>query len=105
MNAGVIVGIDTGGTFTDIVAIAGGRLHVNAAVAPGGELRAAILDADATPIAGLTADRCTPITGDVRAAGVSWAGGSDLRAARDAHEHVRVAFTMRRAALYAWWIA
>jgi len=82
----------------------GRRLRINAAVKPGGEIRVAVLDMDGKPLPGLTADRSAPITGDSTSAAVNWAGNSDLTAAREQHEHLRLAFTLQRAELYSWWI-
>jgi len=82
----------------------GRRLRINAAVKPGGEIRVAVLDMDGKPLPGLTADRSAPITGDSTSAAVNWAGNSDLTAARERHEHLRLAFTLQRAELYSWWI-
>jgi hypothetical protein len=86
------------------LSFAGRRLRVNAAVAPAGEIRVAVLDPDGKPVAGPTHERCSPITGDATSTQVTWGSNSDLAGARDALEHVRLAFTLQRAALYSFWI-
>ena len=83
--------------------IQGDRLHINAAVAPGGEIRVGLLDYEGKPIRGYTTEACSRITGDSTDVKVDW-GRSDLDSVIESHEHVRLKFEMRKAQLYSFWV-
>jgi hypothetical protein len=71
--------------------------------APEGELRVDVLDREARPIAGFTADSCVPVRGDRTRAKVTWSNASDL--ARVAGEGVRLRFHLTRGKLYSFWVS
>ena len=84
------------------LAFGGQMRYVNAAVAAGGRLRVAILDRDAQPLPGFSAEHCRPLTGDSTAMPVIWETGalSELTA-----EPVRLRFDLETAQLYSFWVA
>ncbi len=75
---------------------AGNRLHVNAAVRPGGEIRVSVLDRHYAPLAGYAS---LPVSGDGVDLPVRWRGAADLREAREAGS-VRLRFEMKAASLF-----
>ena len=79
-----------------------GTLCVNARADGGGSVRAAVLEEDGTPIAGLGFDDCAPLGGDSLRAPVSWSGGDSLGPLKD--RYVRLAFRLERAGIYSFWI-
>ena len=81
----------------------GTRLHVNAEVAPGGEVRAGFVSRDGSYVAGLSPDDCQPITENGVAIPVRWRGGHDLGAL--ATSDVRLEFRLRQAKLYSFRIS
>ena len=80
----------------------GKRLHVNATVAGGGEIRVAVLDEKRKPIAGYSVGGCKAITGDGIDRPVSWTGKTDLAGLQNSK--VRLRFELRNAKLYSFWI-
>ena len=82
----------------------GRRLFVNAKVSEGGFLRVEILDtAGRTPVDGFAFGNAVPITGDQLRAPLTWRDGKDVGAL--AGQEVRLRFVLRRASLYAFWVA
>ena len=79
-----------------------GTLCVNARADGGGSVRAAVLEEDGTPVAGLGFADCAPLEGDSLRAPMSWAGGDSLRPLKD--RYVRLAFRLERAGIYSFWI-
>ncbi len=78
----------------------GSHLHLNAQVAKGGRLRAAIVTADNRPITGFGLDDCLAMTGDHIDLTMTWAGGAKLpRAVRP-----RLQFELSNADLFSFWI-
>lgn len=73
---------------------------LNAAVGSGGSVRAELLDGEAKPIPGFTAEECVPITGDSVAHRVQWKGG-----ALAADTRVRVRVTATNARLYSIFVS
>ena len=98
INAGDEVGTVT----TRPVDFHGSRLHVNAAVAQGGELRAEILTHDGKPMVDYRAVDCLPITADGIDLPVSWKAGAKL-AGLD-HSRIRFRFSMKNTKLFSFWI-
>jgi len=75
----------------------GNRLHVNAAVRPGGEIRVSVLDRRYAPVHGYAVS--LPVTGDAVDLPVRWPQAPDLAAARAAGS-VRLRFDLKNASLY-----
>ncbi|HMF94616.1 MAG TPA: hypothetical protein VKE96_09990 [Vicinamibacterales bacterium] len=71
--------------------------------ASAGELRVEMLDADARPIPGFTADACVAVRMNSTHAPVTWSGSADL--ARLSGETVRFRFHLTRGSLYAFWVS
>ena len=84
------------------VRFTGSHLFVNAAIDPGGELRAEILNADGKVVEPFAADRCTPIAGDATRVAIRWSARSiaDL-----VGETVRFRFYLRGGRLFSFWVA
>src|SRR5580704_10748199 len=57
MATTVVIGIDTGGTFTDLVAIAGGRLRVHKVLSTPGDPARAVITGLKAMLEGATHDR------------------------------------------------
>ena len=98
------VSIDAGdhpGTLTTRpLTFQGERLHVNAKVAAGGRLRAALLTQDHQPIPGFTLDDCEAVTGDTIDRVLTWRGGTDLSQV----VRPRLKFELSRARVFSFWI-
>ncbi|PYV13593.1 MAG: hypothetical protein DMG07_13970, partial [Acidobacteria bacterium] len=88
-----------GNVVTKRIVAAGASLHVNVD-APGGVLRAEMLDADRHPIPGFSLEESIPVTADNLNAGLRWRNASVASLAGKA---VRVRFELRNASLYAFW--
>jgi len=80
----------------------GNYLFVNAN-ADGGEVTAEILDLDGAAIEPFTRENCRPISTDSTFQRVTWRGADTVHDV--AARHVRLRFHVRRAALYAFWVA
>lgn len=76
------------------------RLELNAAVAPAGEIRVEVQQADGTPLPGFEATSCTPIQGDKLRHAVYWGERSGDEAWPQ--RSVRLEFSLRDAQLYAF---
>jgi len=80
----------------------GKTLHLNAEVADDGEIRVAFLSRAGKTIERFCAKDCVPIRGDAIDLPVRWQGGADIGALSSSD--ARIAFTLRKAKLYAFWI-
>ena len=80
----------------------GKALHLNADVAPDGEIRAGFRSRSGEAIPKFGTDACVPVHGDAIDIPVRWQGGSDISAL--SNTDVRIEFRLRRAKLYAFWI-
>jgi hypothetical protein len=90
-----------GSVLTKPISWPGKTLKINAAVQPGGYLKAALVGPDGHPLPGYSADECVPFTGDSLAATIGWK-------ARDAvpsplPEGTRIRYFLKCADLYAFW--
>ena len=89
-----------GEVVTSPFALGDKTLHVNVDAA-NGELRAEVLDAETmTPLAGLSAGDCNPVTGDHISAPVTWSDGPGP----GGEKAVRARFELRNARLFAFWL-
>ena len=86
---------DSGRVRTKPLRLTSSSLIVNAD-AKGGELRAALLEADGTPISGFTAEECLPLTADATRWQVKWQNGASVPTDRD----VCVAIQMKTARFF-----
>ncbi|MFM8220429.1 MAG: hypothetical protein ACKOJF_16060, partial [Planctomycetaceae bacterium] len=98
--AGRLAGYRAGEDVADLRTVplrsTGRRLQLNARVAPGGEIRVALLRPDGSPVPGRGINDCAPVTGDSRTAAVSWNSGADVVAQAGLIVH----FTLRHAELF-----
>lgn len=93
-------GTDPGILTTRPLTFQGNRLHVNAQVAKGGRLRAALVTEDNRPISGFGFDDCRAVTGDGIDLEVTWRNGATLpKAGRP-----RLKFELTRTGLFSFWI-
>lgn len=76
----------------------GNRLLLNVKCAAEGRVRAALLNADGTPIPGFDLADCDPLTGDAVRGAVQWKGSSDVSALKG--KPVRVKLQLERSNLY-----
>ena len=93
---------DTGTLITRPLNFHGSKLHVNAAVAPGGRLRVGIATRDGKPVPSYDTADCLPIDGDGIDLPVAWKGREELAGLDDSQ--VRLRFQMRDAKLFSFWI-
>ncbi|MDZ7620388.1 MAG: hypothetical protein U1E05_25580, partial [Patescibacteria group bacterium] len=100
--ASLDAGPDGGVVITRPVTFEGKHLFVNAA-APGGRLRAAVLDEKGEPIAPFTLENSVPFSGDGTLEMLQWNGGDDLSALRN--NPVRFQFELSDGSLYAFWVS
>jgi len=100
LNAG-----DKSGTvLTRPLTWAGRTLLVNAEVAPGGYVKAAVLDIDGKPVRGYGLDQCRPMRKDTVSGAITWAGAAALPAGAGMaiEKHLRLRFEVRNAKLYSF---
>ena len=71
--------------------------------APGGELRAEVLDEAGKAIPPFTRGRCVPVRGDSTCQAVRWKPAADL--GKLAGKAVRLRFHLRKGRLYAFWVS
>ncbi|WP_144413804.1 glycosyl hydrolase family 32 [Kiritimatiella glycovorans] len=100
--ASMDAGADPGTLTTRPVTFSGKRLFVNVD-APGGRLRAAVLDENGEPIPPFTLENCKPLSVDSTLAAVRWKGGADLSELADTP--VRFQFELTDGSLYAFWVS
>ena len=79
-----------------------GKLYVNAEIANDGYLKVEVRNADGTAVEPYRLDACEAVIGDALKAPVSWAGESKLTCPKDQCQ--RLAFQLRKAKLYSFWI-
>lgn len=95
-------GAGSPGTLTSRpVTFTGSKLHVNAAVRPGGSLTVAVLDTSGAVIDGYSSS--APVRGDRLDAVVTWPGGRTLGQLKG--EPVALRFTLSGADLYSYWVS
>ena len=80
----------------------GGRLHVNADVADGGELKVAVVRRDGQVMEGHGVAQCDTVRGDGIDLPVTWQGRSGLSGLEDMS--VSLCFELRNADLFSFWI-
>jgi hypothetical protein len=100
--ASMHAGSEPGTLTTRPVTFSGKRLFVNVD-APGGRLRAEVLDADGKPIEPFTMANSIPFSGDSTLEELKWKGGTDLSAL--AGQPVRFRFELTNGSLYAFWVS
>jgi hypothetical protein len=98
LNAGASLGTVT----TRPIVFGGSRLFVNVDCLKG-ELKAEVIGEDGNGIAPFTLENCIPVTSDSTLAAITWKNASDLSAL--AGKPVRLRFTLRRGAFYAFWVS
>jgi len=80
----------------------GKSLFVNAEVASGGWVKAAVLSREATPIAGYDLQDAVAMTKGTTQGRLTWAAKDQLDASID--DHLRIRFELKDAKLYSFWI-
>ena len=98
VNAGEHVGT----LVTRPIDFEGTRLHVNAAVVQGGELRVEILTSDGKPITGYGTAECVATSGDGIDLPVAWNANPGLNGL--GQSQVRFRFQLKNAGLFSFWI-
>lgn len=98
LDAGASVGTLT----TRPVTFSGACLFVNVDC-PQGELKAEVIGEDGKAIAPYTLATCTPVKADSTLAAITWKNASGLSSL--AGKPVRFRFSLRRGALYAFWVS
>jgi len=99
--AAMVAGDQEGTLRSKPLRLPSGRLHVNAAIEPGGVLTVGLLDAAGEPLTGFGETECLPCTGDALDARIAWRNQERLPAAPE--DGLRLSFRFRRAKLYAFW--
>ena len=84
------------------LALPGKALFVNADVSDGGWVKAAVLSVDREPLASYGLADSTALTKGTTRRRMTWRQASEVKCAGS--EHVRLAFELQRAKLYAFWI-
>jgi hypothetical protein len=100
--ASMDAGAEPGTLTTRPVTFSGKRLFVNVD-APGGRLRAAVLDENGDPIPPFTLENCQPLSTDSTLEAVTWKGDPDL--SELAGNPVRFQFELTDGSLYAFWVS
>lgn len=98
LNAGQI----TGQVITRPLTFEGKSLFINATVANGGWVKAAVLSQDSQPVTSYTLDDAVSLTGDAIKGRMTWKTTKDLVSPGD--HHVRLLFQLKDAKLYSFWI-
>ena len=98
LNAGAKVGR----IVTRPLTFAGGKLHVNAQVAPGGYIKVGLQSESGKAVKPYSSAACRPVAGDVLAAPVVWRGAETIKPPAGAMS--RLVFEMKNAKLYSFWI-
>ena len=82
----------------------GRNLLVNAEVAPGGHVKATVLDIDGRPVKGYGLAQCTPVRKDTVGGAITWSGAATLPAGSGTaiERHLRLQFEVRKAKLYSF---
>jgi len=95
-------GNDTGVLTTRPLDFKGSRLHVNATVAGGGQLRVGLMKHSGKPIPGYDLSDCMSIDGDGIDLPVAWKGKATLAGLEDSQ--VRLRFELKNTKLFSFWI-
>jgi hypothetical protein len=93
---------------TRAITFKGDRLFVNVN-APQGELRVSVLDANGSPVEGLTAQDCVPISQDSACAEVKWSSGAGSKSdaphlSSVAGRPCRLRFHLQSGQLFSFWV-
>ena len=98
LNAGEEIGSVT----TRPLTFTGARLHVNAEVANGGAIRAALLTRASEPVSGYGLEDCTPLQAGGLDVPVSWGTGNQLPPPEEGP--ARFVFELKNAKVYSFWV-
>jgi hypothetical protein len=96
--AALVAGDTPGTILTRPLTHSAGRLWVNAKVAPGGFVRAEILNASGDPIKGYSEGDCTAFSGDSAGVALAWGERNTIPA------NSQIRFVLRNAKLYSFWV-
>ena len=80
----------------------GKKMFVNADVAEGGWVKAAVLTRESEPIASYTLDNSIALTKDIIKGRMIWDSKKELAPSGD--DHLRLVFQLKKAKLYSFWI-
>jgi hypothetical protein len=95
-------GEDEGTLLTKPLRFDAGTLRINAAVQPGGYVKAELLDAPGQPRPGYEVDHCQAFQGDSLNGELTWAGKAAVPPS--APDGTRIRFLLKKAKLYSFWI-
>jgi len=100
--ASLNAGDKPGQIVTRPLAFRGKSLFVNADVAEGGWVKAAVLTRDSKPMAGYTLDDAVPLIKNTTKGQMTWKSKGKLAPPGD--DHLRIVFQFKHAKLYSFWI-
>jgi len=80
----------------------GKKIFINADVAEGGWVKAALLTRDSEPLASYTLDDSIPLAKDTAKGRMSWKAEKEI--SRPGDSHIRLVFQLKNAKLYSFWI-
>ena len=93
---------DAGQLTTRPINFQGQRLHVNAAVAEGGELKVEVLTDKGHEVSGYSVSDCVPIVDDKIDMPVEWNSKTNLAGLENSY--IRFRFHLKNAKLFSFWI-
>jgi len=100
--AAMTAGEQQGAILTTLLRSGPGRLYVNADVAPGGSLKAEILDENGNPRPGFDLAAATSLTEDALRSPMSWSETTQIEHGED--EAFQIRFVLKNAKLYSFWL-
>lgn len=100
--ASLNAGNKPGRIVTRPLAFAGKSLLVNAEVADGGWIKAAVWSRDARPVSEYSLDEAVPVTKGTTRGRMAWKSKDKLEPPDE--DHLRIAFQLKNAKLYSFWI-
>jgi hypothetical protein len=100
--ASLNAGQQPGQILTRPLAFQGKSLLVNADIADGGWIKAAVLSRDSRPMSGYGLDDAVALTKDTTKGRMGWNSGRGLDPPDD--DHLRILFELKNAKLYSFWI-
>lgn len=100
--ASLNAGENPGQIVTRPLTFEGRSLFINAEIAQGGWVKAAVLSRDSKPLGGCSLDEAVPLTRGTTEGRMTWKAGAQLESSGD--DHRRIIFQLKNAKLYSFWI-
>lgn len=95
---------EPGSVVTRPLTFKGESLFINAEVADGGYIKAAVLSRTSEPLAGYSLEDSVPMTGDTTKGAMSWRNAKNIKPSGTLTDHYRLEFEIKNAKLYSFWI-